>query len=268
MDILLHLAAAALYVLLGVHFWRALNSVRGGDGRAVERIACLVPLALHAVVLSQSLFREGGLHFGLGVALSLMCWLAVLVYWLESWWTRLPALQMAVMPLAALAVLSPLALPASHEVTAHSRLFAAHFLVAMLAYALATLAALHAVLMAVVEKRLHEGRFTRLLEGVPPLLTMETLLFRLLGVAFALLTLTVGSGVLFSEELFGRALRFDHKTVFAIASWVIFGVLLAGRRLRGWRGRTALRWTLAGFVMLLLAYVGTQFVLSVILGRA
>jgi ABC-type uncharacterized transport system permease subunit len=263
MNILLHLAAAALYVLLGVHFWRALKAGRAADGKAVERIACLVPIVLHAVVLYQSLFREGGLHFGLGVALSLMCWLAVLVYWLESWWTRLPALQMVVMPLAALAVLSPLALPASHEVTAHSRLFAAHFLVAMLA----TLAALHAVLMAVVEKRLHEGRFTRLLEGVPPLLTMETLLFRLLGVAFALLTLTVGSGVLFSEEVFGRALHFDHKTVFAIASWVIFGVLLVGRRLRGWRGRTALRWTLAGFVMLLLAYVGTQFVLSVILGR-
>ena len=83
-----------------------------------------------------------------------------------------------------------------------------------------------------------------------------------------LLTLTLATGALFSEEVFGRALRFNHKTVFAILSWVIFGLLLAGRWRYGWRGRTALRWTLAGFVMLLLAYVGSRFVLEVILARS
>ena len=71
-----------------------------------------------------------------------------------------------------------------------------------------------------------------------------------------------------SETLFGRAMRFDHKTVFALVSWLTFALLLAGRWLRGWRGRTALRWTLAGFVFLLLAYVGSRFVLEVVLGRA
>ncbi|HWR93192.1 MAG TPA: cytochrome c biogenesis protein CcsA, partial [Desulfobacterales bacterium] len=91
--------------------------------------------------------------------------------------------------------------------------------------------------------------------------------FRLILIAFILLTLTLASGILFSEALFGRPLVFDHKTVFAIASWVIFAALLAGRRLYGWRGRTALRWTLAGFVALMLAYVGTRFVLEVILSR-
>jgi ABC-type uncharacterized transport system permease subunit len=83
-----------------------------------------------------------------------------------------------------------------------------------------------------------------------------------------LLTLTLASGVLFSESLFGKALTFNHKTVFAFLSWIIFAYLLAGRHLRGWRGRKALRWTLAGFVALLLAYVGSRFVLEVILGRA
>ena len=73
------------------------------------------------------------------------------------------------------------------------------------------------------------------------------------------------SGVFFSESLFGKALSFNHKTVFAILSWLIFAALLAGRHLRGWRGRVALRWTLAGFVALLLAYVGSRFVLEVIL---
>jgi ABC-type uncharacterized transport system permease subunit len=82
-----------------------------------------------------------------------------------------------------------------------------------------------------------------------------------------MLTLTLGSGMLFSEELFGRPLQFTHKGVFGIASWVIFGALLAGRQIYGWRGRTALRWTLAGFLALVLAYIGTKFVLEVILRR-
>ena len=83
-----------------------------------------------------------------------------------------------------------------------------------------------------------------------------------------LLSLTVLSGVLFSEATFGRPLRLDHKTVFAILSWVLFGILLSGRWLRGWRGRTALRLTMWGFWVLVLAYVGSRFVLEVVLQRA
>jgi ABC-type uncharacterized transport system permease subunit len=121
--------------------------------------------------------------------------------------------------------------------------------------------------MAVVERSLHRGRISPLLAGLPPLLTMEALLFRLIHVAFVLLTLTLVSGIFFSESLFGKALSFNHKTLFAIISWVIFAALLIGRHLRGWRGRLALRWTLSGFAALLLAYIGSRFVLEVILGR-
>ncbi|HNQ76628.1 MAG TPA: cytochrome c biogenesis protein CcsA, partial [Pseudothauera hydrothermalis] len=159
--------------------------------------------------------------------------------------------------------------PGEHVLTnAGSPAFRAHFIIAMLAYSLFTLAALHALLMAVAERQLHNARLTRALAGLPPLLTMEALLFRLIGIAFVLLTLTLVSGVVFSETLFGQAFRLDHKTVFAIVSWLLFGTLLAGRHLRGWRGRVALRWTLAGFVALMLAYVGSRFVIEVVLGRA
>ena len=93
------------------------------------------------------------------------------------------------------------------------------------------------------------------------------MLFRMLLVGFILLTLALGSGLLFSDALFGKALSLDHKTIFAFASWGIFGTLLAGRHIRGWRGRKALHWTLAGFSTLLLAYVGSRFVAEVVLGR-
>jgi ABC-type uncharacterized transport system permease subunit len=93
------------------------------------------------------------------------------------------------------------------------------------------------------------------------------LLFRLIGFGFILLTLTVLSGLFFSEELFGKAVKWDHKTIFTLLSWVLFGLLLAGRKWRGWRGKTALSFTLTGFTTLLLAYVGSRFVMEVVLHR-
>jgi ABC-type uncharacterized transport system permease subunit len=97
---------------------------------------------------------------------------------------------------------------------------------------------------------------------------MEKLLFRLIGFGFVLLTLTVLSGVVFSEELFGQAFRWNHKNVFTMLSWILFGVLLIGRKWRGWRGKTALSFTLIGFTTLLLAYVGSRFVFEVVLHRS
>ena len=209
------------------------------------------------------------MRFGFSMALSMMIWLAIALYWIESFYARMEGLQMLGLPLAAASCLLPWFFPGQHLLAnAGSFTFRLHFLVAMLAYSLFTLAVLHAILMAVTEKRLHRGRLTPLFAGLPPLLTMEALLFRLIHISFALLTLTLVSGVLFSEQIFGKALPFNHKTIFAVLSWLIFGALLIGRHRHGWRGRTALRWTFAGFGTLLLAYIGSRFVLEVILGRS
>jgi ABC-type uncharacterized transport system permease subunit len=165
-------------------------------------------------------------------------------------------------------VLAPLLAPSVHPL-AHTELpaFRVHLVISLAAYSLFTIASLQALVMAVVERRLHGGSLPSFLQRLPPLLTMERMLFQILAAGFALLTLTLGSGMLFSEELFGRPLRFTHKVVFGIAAWLIFAALLAGRRIYGWRGRVALRWTLAGFLALILAYLGTKFVLEVILRR-
>ena len=129
------------------------------------------------------------------------------------------------------------------------------------------MATVHALVMLAEEKWLHRGVLPPFLRRLPPLLEMEALLFRILLAAFVLLTLTVVSGVFFSEQMFGKAFTLTHKVVFAILSWFIFGGLLAGHFFRGWRGRTAVRWTVVGFMMLLLAYVGSKVVLELILGR-
>ncbi|MCE1172072.1 MAG: cytochrome c biogenesis protein CcsA [Azovibrio sp.] len=269
--ILLHLIPASLYALLGLHFWhsrwRAAAPVTHHGMLPWERGTLLLALASHGLSLQHAFFAGGGMHFGFSQALSLMLWLALLFYWVESLYARLEGLHALGLPIAALCALLPAAFPGQHLENAASPLFRAHFVVAMLAYSLFTLAALHAMLMSVAERRLHHARLTKALASLPPLLTMETLLFRLIGIAFVLLTLTLGSGVLFSEELFNQAFRLDHKTVFALASWVLFGTLLVGRRAWGWRGKRALRLTLAGFITLMLAYVGSRFVLEVVLGR-
>ena len=145
--------------------------------------------------------------------------------------------------------------------------FKIHLLIAMLAYSLFTIASLHVLLMALLERRLHDGTLTHVLQKLPPLLTMEALLFRIIWAGFVLLTLTLVSGVVFSEELFGKPAQFNHKTAFGMVSWLIFAALLAGRHVYGWRGRVAVRWTLAGFLTLVLAYIGSKFVVEVLLGR-
>ena len=277
-DIVIHAVACALYAGLALHFWNTRwrgQSVRAASSpvglQAWERAAILVPLALQGALLYSDLFARDELRFGFAHALSAMLWLAVLFYWLESFLYDLDALQPPVLALAALAVPLPALFP-GHVGAAYagSLEFRLHLLLAMLAYSLFTIALLHALLMAAVERRLHrkEGSAGATLGALPPLLTLERLLFRLISAAFVLLTLTLATGFAFSESLFGRAMRFDHKTVFGVLSWLTFGLLLAGRQLHGWRGRTALRWTLSGFVLLFLAYIGSRFVLEVILGRS
>ena len=208
------------------------------------------------------------MRFSFSFALSLMLWLAVLFYWAESFRSRMDGLQPMVLPLAALAALAPALFPQLREVAnAGAWGFQLHFLTAMLAYSLFTLSALHAVFMGFAERKLHQRAVTTSLASLPPILTMEALLFRMILVAFCLLTLALVSGVIFSEAIFGKAMAFDHKTLFAFASWGIFAALLVGRRVYGWRGRIALRWTLAGFMVLFLAYIGSRFVAEVVLGR-
>ena len=266
-----------MYIGLAWHFWntrwnkaeRVTAAAVGNSGlKPWEKAAILAPLALHGWLLYHGIFSRE-LRFGFAQALSVMMFLGVALYWVESLFYSLEGMQPLVLAPAAVAAPLPVLFPGltSSGAYAQAAEFKLHLALAMIAYGLFVIALLHATLMALAERQLHRKGAVAF-PSLPPLLTLETLLFRMLGVAFVFLTLTLITGIAFSEEIFGRALRFDHKTVFAVLSWLIFAALLAGRWRYGWRGRTAVRWTLSGFVMLLLAYVGSRFVLEVLLGRS
>ena len=272
-----YLANALLYGALAFYFWRtrwtpaaASNAAApGDDARWTEHYLVLAPLALHAALLARAAFAPDGLHLGVGNAVSAILWLTVLIYWLGNFFYRLDGLQTLVLPVAAVAALLPAVFPSLKPLPNTEMVaFKAHLLVAMAVYSLLTIASLHVLLMTLIDRRLHEGDLPQRLRNLPPLLTMERLLFQIIWAGFILLTLTLASGVIYSEELFGKAAKFNHKTVFGVLSWIIFAALLSGRHLYGWRGRVAVRWTLAGFLMLVLAYIGSKFVLEVILGRS
>lgn len=247
----------------------------GGLGRTILGAALLA----HGVLLHMTIFPHDAMVFGFAFALSAMFWLGAGIYWIESFFFPLDGMRLLVLPLAGVASLLPLAFGGVRVLPyAAAPLFKVHFLIANIAYGLFAIAALHAVLMLMVERRLHALRHDGLrdasgwvagwLDTLPPLLTLEKLLFRLIGAGFVLLTLTLATGILFSEQIDARALKLDHKTVFAILSWLMFGGLLVAHKTSGWRGRGAARWVLASFVALLLAYVGSRFVLEVLLHRS
>jgi ABC-type uncharacterized transport system permease subunit len=268
LPILLHLLASAGYASLAVYLWRGVPRDNASHTSPLRQAQLLLaaPLAMHAFVLAQSMLRPDGLYLGVGNAVSIIIAIAVLIYGIGSFFYRLETLHVLILPAAAILSLLPLVLPPARPLAnTHLLAFKAHLLIALLAYGLFTIAAVHAMLMALVERRLHGGNVPVLLQSLPPLLTMETLLFRIIGAGFILLTLTLMSGIVFSEELFGTPLQLTHKTVFGILSWIIFGALLSGRTFYGWRGKIAVRWTLAGFVSLVLAYIGSRFVVEVIL---
>lgn len=244
--------------------------------RTAISIGTLLGWLLHGGALWVDVVTSHSLRMGFAIMLSGALWISVAAYWLENRNFTLDGLRILVLPCATVGVLLPVVFPGSViPLDGKSVFYPWHIAIAMLAYSTLTIAAFHAVLMALQESSLHTRRLSaqkngllRLaIERLPALLTMEKLLFRLIGFGFFLLTLTIVSGIVFSEELFGKAFKWDHKTVFTMLSWLLFGVLLAGRKWRGWRGKTALSFTLIGFMTLLLAYVGSRFVLEVVLHR-
>ena len=223
-------------------------------------------IVLHGAALIPAWFQSESLRFGFAYAMSWMLWLAVLTLWIETWTLRAGRLMVFVYPVAAVSVLLPLGFPGVPMALEASPLFRLHILLAMLAYSAFFVAAVYAVLMLGQERALHQHDApSALWDEMPPLLALDRLLLRTAALGFGLLTGTlVTGGLVLSSEGMGW-MRLDHKTVFTLATWVMVAFFLWGRARWGWRGRLAARFTLGGFGLLVLAYIGSRFVLEVLI---
>ena len=259
------LAVPSLVALLGYlgAAWRR-DAAWFGVALAIGWLAHACAIALHSAGVGELL---PGARFGFAPALSVTLWLVLAVYAIESRFVPLPGARRTLALLGAAAVLLALLFPGELRPHAGSPWAPLHWVLGIASYGLFGAALLHALLLRRAEQRLRgrpaagETVGTAAPQGLP-LLRLEKLTFRFVGAGFAVL-----SAALLLGWWFATPWRWDHKSVFSMLAWAVFAALLAGRRAFGWRGRLATRWLYVGAGLLLLAYVGSRFVLEVLLHR-
>ena len=257
--ILLYLVCSVLLFL----YIRKSDNTTGLSKRTIVLIG-FGGLLLHSLVLYNSMFSDAGINFGFYNAMSLVSAFLALFTLTATWRHPIEVLSIILLPVTILAVVLEYFGTSSHLLPADSSpALIFHVSTSIIAYSLLALAALQAILLSIQNKFLHAHQPGGLIKLLPPLKNMETLLFEVILFGFIALTISLGSGLLFLENMFAQQLA--HKTVLSILAWFVFLSLLVGRWRMGWRGRTAIRWTLSGFVSLMLAYFGSKFVLEILL---
>mgnify|MGYP001818434789 CR=1 FL=1 len=255
-----------LYLASGILLLLKLNSHT--SVAALSRFQLLLPaiiaMLLHGWVVYQSVLTGQGLDVGFYAVLSLVGWLVALLLLAATFAQPIESLGIFVFPTAAMMLLLRLLNPAGYYLSQNlGSGLELHILLSILAYSLLSIAAVQAILLYIQDTHLHNKHTGGFIRALPPLETMETLLFQMIGLGFIVLSISLLSGVLYIENILDQHLV--HKTVLSVTAWIIFGILLFGRWRFGWRGRTAIRWTISGFVLLMLAYFGSKFVIQLVL---
>lgn len=220
----------------------------------------------HILYIAFAFQQNNSFDFSFISASSLISLIVALLLLIAALNKPVEKLGIIIFPIAAIMLALELNLPENpHLLHTHNWQMSAHILTSIIAFSLLNIAALQAVLLAIQDQQLKSHPPKNFIQSLPPLQTMEALLFQMLGTGLFFLTISLVSGFIFIEDLFAQHLV--HKTVLSIIAWIIFSCLLLGRMRYGWRGQTAIRWTLTGFILLLLAYFGSKLVLEIILRK-
>lgn len=263
LAVIASVAAAALYVAGTALQVRYLRRSPGRSPGALVAVL-IVGICAHATATYLQIVTDDGLYLGLYTVASLIT--LIVVTFLTLAITRLPVgnLLLVVLPLAALAAIASVLGETGFQARESlAPTLIAHILFSMVAYSILFMAACQSVLLACQERWLRQRSSLQVLRWLPPLETMESLLFALLWAGIATLTAAIATGFVFLDDMFAQ--QVVHHTVLAMASWVVYALLLAGRQVFGWRSSTATYWTLIAFALLVLGYFGSKFVLEVLL---
>jgi ABC-type uncharacterized transport system permease subunit len=257
--------AATLFLLYTASAWVTLRSVTRPRLEFPAGGLILLAIVGHSDAIMHTMRINGPYSIGLPEALSLLAWTLAILAALISIERRNRVLGAILLGFAALGASLTGAGRTFAEASAPGWELTAHILLSMGAAALPFAAAVTALLLVFLDRRLRTRRIADLPNGMPPLDALERVMFRLIGAGFVLLTLALFTGFVFVTNLFTQNLV--QKTVLSLIAWLIFGVLLIGRMRFGWRGRSAVLWTLSGFGVLAVAYFGVKFVLEYVFGR-
>jgi ABC-type uncharacterized transport system permease subunit len=261
------LIAAGLYMTAAALLYLSIRKQRA-QWRRISLGAAVVGACLHGLSQYAHWFQTGAPNFDVLSILSL-CGLVIVVLLLLSAFSRnslfdagLVALPIGAVVLLMNAFFNSPGLVIDQASTGTT----VHIMSSVVAFGVLSIAAVYAVFVALIDYFLRHHHLNALVRTLPALDILELLLFQLITAGFILLTLSLGSGLLYVSDIFAQHLV--HKTVLSMLAWLVFGMLVWGRWRYGWRGRIAVRMTLAGTALLLLSYFGSKFVLEVILGRS
>ena len=252
--------------------FRILGHTKSGENpttknyRSITQLILLVVLISHLFLLINEIKGGAETKFGLDTAILVIFWMATSFYWLFSFFYKLEILYSLIVFCSAAILPITTILPSNNLFSgSYPSIFGIHLVLSMMAYSIFTIAGLHTLLMAITQKHLNSGKIPHYIQSLPPLLTLEKILFQMIFVGIFLLSLSLITGMFFLEQTTGQVIEFNHKIVFGWLSWIIFICLITGRMLLGWRGRVAINCTIIGYTFLLLSYIGTRLVGEIIL---
>ncbi len=261
------LTTALLYSLsAGIQYLHLINQASSSmlfHKRTAKTLA-IAAIAGHTLILRQSLHLDSGINLSLLSTGSLVSWLVALVLMISSSRQKVDTLFIGVLPMATLLLLLD-ALFSQPDPKPYATGVISHILLSVLSYSIFTLATFQAILLHQQNNALKRNISSGFLNSLPPLQTMERLLFEMLWTGFILLSAALVTGTIYVDNIVDQQLA--HKTLLSLISWLIFAVLLFGRLFWGWRGHKAIRWTIGGFVSLMLGFFGSKLVLEVILNN-
>lgn len=257
-----------LYIAATILLLMRVRSAPSGSSRALLKwgalVTALVANLLHGYLLWDVIVIGANLNLSLFLVISLTAWLINLIVIGSSFFNPNENLAIVTMPAAVVAIILVAIYP-HHEIIDLSAVpgLQFHILFSILSYSLLSIAAAQALLVAFQDYHLRKHHLRTVIGIFPSLETMESLLFQMLSLGLILLSISLISGSWFISDIFAQHLV--HKTVLSIMAWLLFAILLWGRWKFGWRGRKAIRWTLAGLILLMLAYFGSKTVMELIL---
>lgn len=258
------LIAISLYMSASISQYQQLKHQKSRV--VIVTLLTVLAFVCHILYSVLSVFTAKGIDLGIFNSLTLiLCTITAINIICMHRYDAIRPLNMFFYPLAALSIALSCWLPSSYTPKTWPLGLGVHIVLSICAYGVLSIAALQAVSTALLERALRNRQSRQLMQYLPPLQTMEAVLFDILAFGTLLLTISMISGYLFVEDLFAQHLA--HKTLFSIISWLVFVTLLWGRYQYGWRGRTAVKLTLSGFFLLMLAFFGSKFVLELLLDR-